>query len=51
MHPEMVLDEDLAIEVFDDAKTAVAAMLRDIRTDGAHFSAHWADWNFSWTWG
>ena len=50
MHPAMTLDEDLAIEVFDNAKTAIAAMLRDIRTDGDHFKTHWADWNFSWAW-
>ena len=43
MHPAMTLDEDLAIEVFDYAKTAIAAMLRDVRAGGAYFKAKWAE--------
>jgi hypothetical protein len=50
MHPEMVLDEDLAIEVFDDAKSAIATILRDVRTEGPHFSVLWSQLNFSWSW-
>lgn len=49
MHPEMTLDEDLVIEVFDNAKTTIAAILRDIRQGGRQFSVQWADLNFSWT--
>lgn len=48
MHPEMTLDEDLAIEVFDNAKTAIAAMLRDVRTSGPHFQILWSDVKASW---
>ncbi|MGO9453314.1 MAG: hypothetical protein ACLQDV_20055 [Candidatus Binataceae bacterium] len=50
MHPEMTLDEDLAIEVFDDAKSVIAAMLRDARTGGSHCKVSWATWTFSWAW-
>jgi hypothetical protein len=48
MHPEMTLDEDLAIEVFDNAKTAIAAMLRDVRTEGHHLSIRWSDVKDTW---
>src|SRR5258708_20435769 len=30
MHPEMTLDEDLAVDVFDHAKSAIPSMLADI---------------------
>jgi len=50
MHPEVTLDEDLAIEVFDNTKTVIAAMLRDVRTGGPHCKVSWAKWNFSWAW-
>lgn len=41
MHPEMVLDEEEAIEVFDNAKSAIAAMIKDVRDGGPHFSDPW----------
>jgi hypothetical protein len=50
MHPEMTLDEDLAIDVFDSAKTVIATMLRDLRTGGSHFKVAWATYDFSWAW-
>ena len=50
MHPELTLSEDLAIDVFDNAKSAIAAMLRDIRAGGPHFKASWTAWGFSWAW-
>lgn len=38
MHPEMTLKEDVAIEVFDNAKSAIAAILRDVN-EGNHLAA------------
>jgi hypothetical protein len=43
MHPEMVLNEDDAIEVFDNAKAVITSILRDAK-DGDHLSA----WNVHW---
>jgi hypothetical protein len=50
MHPEMVLDEDSAIKLFDKTKTVVADMLRDIRSNGSHFKVEWSEYDFSWAW-
>jgi hypothetical protein len=50
MHPEMTLDEDLAVDVFDHAKSAITAMLRDLRRGGPHLKVSLATWNFSWAW-
>jgi hypothetical protein len=33
MHPEMTLEEDDAIDVFDNAKAAIASILRDVSED------------------
>jgi hypothetical protein len=38
MHPEMKLDENDAIDVFDNAKAAIASTLRDIH-EGNHLAA------------
>lgn len=38
MHPEMTLKEDDAIDVFDNAKAAIASILRDV-DEGAHLAA------------
>lgn len=38
MHPEMVLDEHDAVDVFDLTKTAISNMTSDIRKGGSHFS-------------
>ena len=40
MHPEMTLEEDAAIDVFDSAKSAIASILRDV-DEGKHSDA----WN------
>jgi hypothetical protein len=38
MHPEMTLDEDHALDVFDNAKAAIASILRDVH-EGGHLAA------------
>jgi hypothetical protein len=48
MHPEMTLDEDLAVDVFDHAKSAITSMLRDLRRGGTHFKVALATYDFSW---
>jgi hypothetical protein len=40
MHPEMVLEEDEALDVFDNAKAAIASILRDVKEGG-----HLPEWN------
>jgi hypothetical protein len=50
MHPEMTLDEDLAVDVFDHAKSAITSMLRDLRKGGPHLKVALATYDFSWAW-
>jgi hypothetical protein len=50
MHPEMTLDEDLAVDLFDHAKSAISSMLRDLRKGGSHLKVAFATYDFSWSW-
>src|SRR5208283_4893923 len=38
MHPEMTLEEDVALELFDNGKTAITSILRDVN-EGNHLAA------------
>ncbi len=43
MHPEMTLQEDDAIDVFDLVKSAITHMTKDVRNGGAHFKISLAE--------
>ena len=45
MHPQMVLNENDAIHVFNISTDVIATMVNDVRANGAHFGTWRATWN------